>query len=225
MSEDHLDKHRGMIVGRAVVAGAVSLLPVPVLDELLAGAVRETLLRRIAELRRVDVDDAAIALLADVSGGDLLRLAIDASAAALMWKSAWRRATSTLRVARRADEFAATFALATLFDHYCARHHLGMGIDLARARQLRAAIDGAVAGARKGLVRRAVRSSTALITGVPRALLHAVRPPPDAALEVVVEKSARGRTIHRAAALLESPARLWGEALARAFDADWKRGG
>lgn len=216
MSDDHLGQHRGMIVGRAAMASAISLLPVPVLDELLAGAVRETLLRRIAELRRVDIDDAAIALLADVSRGDLLRLAIDASAAAVVWKRAWRRAAATLRVARRADEFAATFALATLFDHYCARHHVGLGIDQARAHELRAAIDDAVAAARRGLVQRAVRRSGALLSGAPRALLLAVRPSKDALIERVEQKAQA-----RATAALEAPARIFGEELARAFDASW----
>ena len=63
MSEatQHLGSHRRLILGRALLAGAAGLVPVPYLDDLLAGGVRSQLLRRLAELNHVDLDANAVA--------------------------------------------------------------------------------------------------------------------------------------------------------------------
>jgi hypothetical protein len=51
-------------------------------------------------------------------------------------------------VVRRADEAMQTFQIGTLFDHYCARHHLGLGLDGNRAHALREAMEQAIRHAR-----------------------------------------------------------------------------
>ncbi|MSP63328.1 MAG: hypothetical protein EXR72_23895 [Myxococcales bacterium] len=222
----HLHANQRMILGRAAVAGAVSLVPVPVLDDLLAGAVRETLLRRIAESRRVDVEQAALALLADVSADGPLDWAIDASTAAALFHRTWRSAALVLRVARRADEFAATFAVATLFDHYCARHHVGLGVDLARARALRGAFDLAAGSARRGLLRRTARRSVDQLLAAPRALVRAVLPPrggAQGAPDRAEDEAEGGRSSSLVRATAQSPADAWTDELCRAFDEEWKR--
>ena len=63
----HLARNRPAILQRAAVAAIAGLVPIPVLDDLLASAVRATLLRQIAESRQVDADDAALAHVADVA--------------------------------------------------------------------------------------------------------------------------------------------------------------
>ena len=52
-----------------------------------------------------------------------------------------RRAVWAYVVARRAQAASQHFVVATLFDHYCAKLHVGPAIDDAQAKVLRAAID------------------------------------------------------------------------------------
>jgi hypothetical protein len=215
---EHLRATLAMIAGRTAFAGAVSLIPVPILDEWLAGRAREALLERIAEIRQVDVDSAAIVLLADV-GDESLDHAIGAAEAASLFRGAFRRifrtATSALKVARYGDEAVTTFTVATLFDHYCARHHLGAGVDLARARRLRSTIDGAVSDARFALARRAVRRASragrGLLLAAPRRL----------GLAAPESTSLAPTDIDRATGPLPAAARAWLEELTRAFDRRW----
>jgi hypothetical protein len=218
----HLSQNRGMIAGRAVVASAMSLLPVPILDELLAGAVRTTLLKRIAETRRIDATPEAIAILADVTRGMWLHLAIDATTAAAIFRSAYRSVSRSLRVARRVDEITATFAVATLFDHYCAQHHVGLGLDEKSARPLREAIDGAVGEARLQVagraVKRAARGSASLLMAGPRAIGRLVgkKPAPEKVETEAVVAQKGGL------ALFQGAADAWTDELVRAFDRRWR---
>src|SRR5690606_38310856 len=59
--------------------------------------------------------------------------------------------------ATRARSATSSFMVGTLFDHYCARLHVGMGLDGPRAAELRAVIDQAIARTPGGLGRRIFR--------------------------------------------------------------------
>jgi len=74
MSEEiqHLGTHRRLILGRALLAGLAGLVPVPYIDDLLAGGVRSSLVKRLAQLRHVDVDGNAVAALCTPHGSRLL---------------------------------------------------------------------------------------------------------------------------------------------------------
>ena len=144
----HLGSHRRLILGRALLSGAAGLVPVPYLDDLLAGQVRAGLVRRLADLRRVDVDGNAVAELATPTGSRVLHAAGLGAVLLGGAQKVWRRVAASILVVRRADEAMQTFQIGTLFDHYCARHHVGLGLDGAKAKTLRDAMDKAIRHAR-----------------------------------------------------------------------------
>jgi hypothetical protein len=59
-------------------------------------------------------------------------------------KLAWRKISALLAAGRAGEDIAATFAFATLFDHYCARIHVGAALDAERAAALRTIIQATV---------------------------------------------------------------------------------
>ena len=66
------------------------------------------------------------------------------AATLLALKLAWRKFFALLAIGRRADDMATSFQLGMLFDHYCAKVHVGAGIDRVQAAALRQAIFGAL---------------------------------------------------------------------------------
>ncbi|HVZ71883.1 MAG TPA: hypothetical protein VHJ20_05850 [Polyangia bacterium] len=138
---DHLLANRRFIVRRALLATAVGgAVPLPVMDEYLAGRVKAGMLMRLAERRQVDLAASSAELLGDPRGTTALRHATLTAATLLALKLAWRKFFTLLAVGRRAEDMASTFQLGTLFDHYCAKMHVGGGLDRARAARLREVI-------------------------------------------------------------------------------------
>jgi hypothetical protein len=78
-----------------------------------------------------------------------MRNATLTAATLLALKLAWRKFFAVLAVGRRAEEMATTFQLGTLFDHYCAKIHVGAGIDRDRAAMLRDVIHASLAQAER----------------------------------------------------------------------------
>ena len=67
---DYLSANRSLIVRRSLLATAVGgVVPVPVMDDYLAGRVRAGMLMRIADRRRVDLAPSSAELLADPREG------------------------------------------------------------------------------------------------------------------------------------------------------------
>lgn len=199
---EHLDKHRRLILGRSLLAGAAGLVPVPYLDDLLAGQVRAALVRRVADLRHVDVDGNAVYELATPHGSRILNAA---GAGAILIGGArrvWRRVAASIVVVRRVDEAVQTFQIGTLFDHYCARHHVGLGVDGTKARRLRLAMDEAVRHAR----------GRAMDDSFRRAL---------ATTRKLAGRLSRRALVEKVEAELEGPATLYVAALVGAFDVAW----
>src|SRR5262249_42725968 len=81
----------------------------------------------------------------------------------IAFKFAWRKIFAVLAVGRRAEEMASTFQLGTLFDHYCAKLHVGAGIDRAQATQLRAVIPATLAETERGALVTAVRDGAGVL--------------------------------------------------------------
>ena len=198
----HLDKHRRLVLGRALLAGAAGLVPVPYLDDLLAGQVRATLVRRIAELRHVDVDGNAVAELATPHASRVLGAASVGAVVLGGARRLWRRVAASILVVRRVDEAVQTFQIGTLFDHYCARHHVGLGLDGDKARRLRLAMDEAVRHARG----RALEDAFQRALGTMRKLAG---------------RLSRRALIEKVEAQLAGPAAAYVAALVGAFDVAW----
>ena len=141
----HLVENRRLIVRRALLATTVGgIIPIPVLDEYFSGRVRAGMLMKIAERRRVDLASSSADLLGDPREGTAVRNATLTAATLLALKLAWRKFFALLALGRRAEEMATTYQLGILFDHYCAKLHVGAGIDRVQAVQLRGAMHAAL---------------------------------------------------------------------------------
>ncbi len=204
MSEatSHLAVHRRLILGRALLSGAAGLVPVPYLDDLLAGQVRAGLVRRLADLRRVDVDGNAVAELATPTGSRVLHAAGLGAVLLGGAQKVWRRVAASILVVRRADEAMQTFQIGTLFDHYCTRHHVGLGLDGAKAKTLRDAMDQAIRHAR----------GQALEDAFQRTLAGSRR---------LAGRVARRLLVEKVETELAGPAHVYVAALVGAFDVAW----
>lgn len=174
-SREYLGEHRRMIIGRSLAAALLGSVPVPILDDWLVSAVRRSTIQRIADARGVDIDDDAIKAIADgkESPPKLTELAGGGLALRLISRR-WKKLLIFLFAARRAQAASKNFAVATLFDHYCARRHVGFGLDGESGRELRALIDQSRKDTPGGLSRELFRKG--LVTAAKASLkapLHA----------------------------------------------------
>lgn len=138
LRREYLAMHRRMILGRALAGTMVGLVPIPVLDDWLYGTVIGGAYRRIAVAHHVDIDDDAARNL--VFGKTAAPGWADAAATTIAFRIAtqtWKRVLLALTAVRRARAASRQFAAMTLFDHYCARRHVGLGLDPDRALELR----------------------------------------------------------------------------------------
>lgn len=160
----HLALNRGLIVKRSLLASAVGgAVPLPVLDDYVASRVRAGMLMKIAEKRQVDLPAASAELLADPREGTAVRNATLTAAALLALKLAWKKLFAVLAAGRRADEMASTYQAGILFDHYCARLHVGPAIDRPRAARLHAVIQESLAHTEKGALVAVFREGAAVL--------------------------------------------------------------
>ena len=167
----HLGAHRGLIVRRALLIGAIrGFFPVPVADEQIASRVLAGLLGKLAAGRQVDLPPTSGTVLAAGQGAAAgLTLA---AAALLLARFAGRKFLALLAAGRSADEMARIFYLATLFDHYCAKLHVGGPITASDAARLRAAIEAELADLTLGPALTAFREGGRVLG---RSLLEAPR--------------------------------------------------
>lgn len=147
-----------MILGRSLAAALAGAVPIPLLDDWLVSSIRRSMIRRIADARGVDVDDDALRAIADgpeapakwselVGGGLAIKL----------MSRQWKKLVIAVLATRRAQAAARTFEIATLFDHYCARLHVGMGLTEEDGKQVRLRIDQARRETEGGISRHLFR--------------------------------------------------------------------
>ena len=149
---DYLALHRRLAVGRALAGAAAGLMPLPFVDDWLIEAVLGGAFKRIAADHHVDLDARAVKNL--VHGRSKAASWFDVSASAIAGRLAtrgWQRALFALTAVRRARAASRIFATLTLFDHYCARTHTGLGLDGPRALELMDTIRQAIAETPGGL--------------------------------------------------------------------------
>lgn len=139
---DYLDGARRSIIARSIAGSLAGALPLPFLDDWAVGAIVGRGYRKIALSHGVDLDDDAVKTL--VHGTSLPPSLIDLAAGGIIARVAGKAAKKMmLAVAaiNRARSAAQTFTRMTLFDHYCARLHVGLALDGITALALREAID------------------------------------------------------------------------------------
>ena len=142
----HLADQRRLIIRRSLLATAVGgIVPLPVMDDYLAGRVRAGMLIKLADRRRVDLEPSTAELLADSPESSSLRNATLTAATLVALKLTWKKFFTVLAVSRRAEDMATSFQVGTLFDHYCARLHVGAGLDRLEAVRVRHAAHRAIA--------------------------------------------------------------------------------
>jgi hypothetical protein len=169
----HLTVHRGLIVRRALLVSAIrGFFPVPLMDDVLARRVRAGLYQKLASGRQVDLPPASATLLAAAKGGDVAARASFVAAAAMVAKFAGRKFLALLAAGRSAGEMGRTFHSATLFDHYCAKIHVGGPITVAEAARLHGCLEAVASGPLSGLAVDAFREGGRVLGG---SLLEAPR--------------------------------------------------
>ncbi len=169
----YLTANRGLVVKRSLLATAVGgVIPIPVVDDYIASRVRAGLLMKLAEQRQVDLPQSAAELMGDPREGSTLRNATITAITLVALKLAWRKVFALLAVGRGAEEMASTFQFATLFDHYCAKLHVGAAIDRQRASELRALIHQTVDRTEKEALTAIFRDGSKILG---RSLLEAPR--------------------------------------------------
>lgn len=167
----HLRENRRLIVHRALLASALrSFLPVPGMDELLAGRVCAGLYIKLASLRHVDLPAEVAAVL--TQKGDFHKSRSVMTTISLFARFAGRKAFALLATGRGAAEMARLFQTATLFDHYCARLHVGGAITREHAERLRTIMDQSVAEASQAALSDAFHDGARLLG---RSLLESPR--------------------------------------------------
>ena len=157
-SREHLAENRRMIIGRSLAAGVAGALPIPLVEEWLSATIERGMIKRIAERRQIDLDDAAIRAISD--GPSRPPEWTEVVGGGLAWRllgRMWRRLLVAVLAARRAQAAGKAFTVATLFDHYCARLHTGFGLDAVDGAQIRALIDQAIEKTEGGLTRTLFR--------------------------------------------------------------------
>lgn len=158
----HLDGHRRAIIGRSLAAALASALPVPLVDDWLVFIIQSGTFRKLARDHQVDLDEDAVRNLVygQLQSPSVGKLAATTVVLRVVAKS-WRKLMLTYLTTRRVHTAGRYFLRATLFDHYCARLHVGLGLDGESALALGEVIDEALASTPGGLSRRMLRRSIA----------------------------------------------------------------
>jgi len=152
LKRDYLVARRRMILGRAVAGTLAGLVPVPLLDDWLINAVLGGGYRRIAEAHQLELSDEAVSsLVFGKSAPPAIAEMAGTAIAFRLLRGSWRRMLVAITALRRARATARTFVTMTLFDHYCARLHVGLGLSSEQALALREAISQAIAETPGGL--------------------------------------------------------------------------
>ncbi len=154
----HLAQHRRMIVGRSVAAGLLGAVPIPVLDSWITAVVQRGTIRKIADARKVDLDEASVRAIAEgIVPPPGLGTVLGNRYLFRLFRKSIRRIVLAVTLVGRAEAVTRSFVVATLFDHYCARLHVGAGLDAQAGKQLRAAMESVLTATRGRLLLRIVQ--------------------------------------------------------------------
>lgn len=160
----HLADNRRQIVRRTLLSSALrSFLPIPGMDESLAAKVAAGLYVKLAASRNVDLPPESAVILGRGEPGSMGMAMKVMSAASMLARFAGRKVLALLAAGRGAAEMAKEFQAAILFDHYCARFHVGGAIAPEKAKALRAAMDETVARVSRDALTRAFQEGSSTL--------------------------------------------------------------
>lgn len=173
----HLVDNQRMIVGRSLASAVAGIVPVPILDDWLSSRVQRGTVERIAAMRGVDIDAQAVIAIAE--GSETPPSWSRLASATLIFKAlsrSWRKVLITYVATERARHAARTFSVGTLFDHYCARLHVGLGLDgesgVAIRKLIEASLDDTEGGLGTAVFRRAIIASARASVKAPAELVN-----------------------------------------------------
>ena len=225
---EQLREHRGVVFGVALVCGAVGLMPVPLVPDMIIAGMRHWLLLHLARRRGVKVTAGGVRRVME-----RLRVSPDRLAqvtAALAGLRSMRKLARTMLLFLRFEDVVQTFLLGTYFDHYLLRYHEGDELTSAQAARVHEAAARALTVARMdvlgALFRKVVGSMVAAGLYIPRVmwdLSSAALRGEEESVEVEHEDD-RG-LMTRAVELLErelhDTSRVTVEAICEGFDHAW----
>jgi hypothetical protein len=161
---DYLTGNRRLILGRAIAGTLAGAVPVPFVDNWLVRRILGNAYRRIAAAHRVDLEADSIDNLVYGKSSPASWTEMAGSAIAYRLATvAWKRVLLALTTVRRARAASRQFVVMTLFEHYCARLHVGLALDAPTALAVRETIAQAIDQTPGGLsfepFRRGARSA------------------------------------------------------------------
>ena len=224
-STAHLDAHRSVILFRSALIGAATAAPA--VGEMLVPALQRGLIHHVLGLWHLDIEDGAVEELIAVGpkAQSLSALSVVGGLLAVLRRTGrlrrLRRLFVGFTVLRGLEETSRAFHLATVLDHYCARHSVGAVIRPNDARRLRDAADRAVAAAQRETGSRVaetlVNEGLKLIQAIPTwALTKLGKAQAAGSLPQVAEVVAETR-----AALRDVSARRYLASVVNSFDKKW----
>lgn len=237
MSEvEHLEqlKHnRGVVLGVSLVCGAVGLVPVPLIPDMIIAGLRHWLLLHLARRREVTVSTHGARVVME-----RLRISPDRLAsitATLAGLRSMRKLARAMLLFLRFEDVVQTFLLGTYFDYYLLRYHDGEELSLRQAAQVHEVAGHALTTARMdvlvALFRKVVGNMASAGLYVPRAmwdLAAAVLRGEEESVEIEHDEDPRG-VLARAVGLLERELEDTGkvtmDAICEGFDHAWRHAG
>ena len=152
LRREYLAVHRRLVLGRALAGTVAGMVPIPLLDDWLTQVLVGGGYRRIAAAHNVDLDEDAVKNL--VFGKTPPPQWLETTASTIAFRLAGqtlKRFLMVVTAVRRAQRASRTFAALTLFEHYVQRRHTGLGLDAARALELRDTIGKVILATPGGL--------------------------------------------------------------------------
>lgn len=230
---DQLKQNRGVVLGVSLVCGAVGLIPVPLIPDLIIAGLRHWLLLYLARRREVKVSAHGARVVMErlrVTPDRLARIA-----ATLAGMRSLRKLARAVLLFLRFEDVVQTFLLGTYFDYYLLRYHEDDELSPSQAARVHEAADRALAMAHVDVLAALFRKVAANMISaglyIPRImwdLAAAALRGEDEAAQIEYIEDSRG-LLARAVDLLEQELadtrRVTVEAICEGFDHAWKHGG
>ena len=135
---DYLAGQRRTIIARSLIGSLAGALPIPFLDDWAVTSILGAGYRGIAAAHHVDIEDEALGMLVHGKSKptSVSSIAVGGVIARVATRAA-RRMMVAIAAVNRARSAARTYVAMTLFDHYCAKLHTGLALDIETATALR----------------------------------------------------------------------------------------